>query len=62
MTKEEILAMQAGRELNIRIVEDVMEGKFFEDEIFGDTEFIRRFESGMGAHCLEAPFYGPLRH
>ena len=62
MTKEEILAMKAGRELNIKVVEDVMEGKFFEDEIFGDTEFMRRFGSEMGAHCLEAPFYGPLRH
>ena len=38
MTKEEILAMKAGRELNIRIAEDVMGYKFIEDEIFGDME------------------------
>ena len=62
MTKEEILAMKAGRELNIRVVEDVMGGKFIEDEIFGDTEK-RALDLlyGVGAHCLEAPFFGPLR-
>ncbi len=63
MTKEEILAMKAGRELNIRVVEDVMGGKFIEDEIFGDTEINELFGVPRGiGHCLESHFYGPLRH
>ena len=48
MTKQEILAMQAGRELNIRVTEDVMGCKFVEDKIFGDMEIC----NGV---------YGPLR-
>ena len=36
--KEEILAMKAGRGLNIRVAEDVMKRKFAQDEIFGDME------------------------
>lgn len=63
MTKEEILAMKAGRELNIRVSEDVMGCKFMVDAIFGDTESCKLLEP-------EIPFvqhagnqvYGPLRH
>ena len=63
MTKEEILAMTAGRELNIRVAQDVLGARFMVDEIFGDTEFCELFgvPKGIG-HCLESPFYGPLRH
>ena len=38
MIKEEILAMKAGRELNIRVAEDIMGRKSTKDEIFGDME------------------------
>jgi len=33
VTKEEILAMKVGKELNIRVAEDVMGCKFIEDKI-----------------------------
>jgi len=36
MTKEEILVAKAGRELNIRVAEDIMGYKFKQDEILGD--------------------------
>ena len=38
MTKDEILAMNAGRELNIRVAKHVMERGFAHDETFGDME------------------------
>jgi len=38
MAKEEILAMKPGRELNIKVAEDVMGHKVILDEIFGDVE------------------------
>ena len=38
MTKEEILAMKAGRDLNIIIAEDAMGCKFAQDELFGDMQ------------------------
>lgn len=38
MTKKEILAMEAGRELNIRVAEDVMGCKFVQDEFFGHMQ------------------------
>jgi hypothetical protein len=38
MTKEEILAMKPGRELNIAVAEVVMKHKVVVDEIFGDME------------------------
>ncbi|MFA4916392.1 MAG: DUF4125 family protein [Syntrophales bacterium] len=39
MTKEEeILAMEAGRDLDIMVAEDVMGCKFVKDEIFGDIQ------------------------
>jgi hypothetical protein len=38
MTKEEILAMKPGRELNIAVAEVVMRHKVIVDEIFGDME------------------------
>jgi len=38
MTKEEILAMKPGRELNIAVAEVVMKHKVIVDEIFGDME------------------------
>ena len=38
MTKEEILEMKAGRELNIGVAEEVMGCKFAQDEFFGDMQ------------------------
>ena len=38
MTEEEILAMKPGKELNIRVAEEVMGAKVIVDEIFGDME------------------------
>ena len=38
MTPEEILMMRAGRDLNIRVAEDVMGDRFVTDEIFGDIQ------------------------
>ena len=63
MTKEEILAMKAGRELNIIVAEDVMGGKFMVDEIFGDTvSRCHDFLYKTKGYCIEKPFFGPLRH
>ena len=44
MTKEEIMAMEAGRDLDVRVAEDVMGCKFVRDEIFGDIQI---YDSGM---------------
>ena len=38
MTKEEIIAMKPGRELNIAVAEVVMKHKVIVDEIFGEME------------------------
>ncbi|HUV59444.1 MAG TPA: hypothetical protein VMW09_04965 [Desulfatiglandales bacterium] len=38
MANEKILAMKAGRELNIRVAEDVMRYTFAQDEIFSDMQ------------------------
>lgn len=38
MTKEEILEMKMGRELNIRVAEDVMGCKFAQDDFWGDMQ------------------------
>lgn len=38
MTPEEILAMEAGKGLDIRVAEDVVGCKFVTDEIFGDIQ------------------------
>ena len=62
MTKEEILAMKAGRELNIRVAENVMGCKVIEDEIFGDTESCELLASEIKVSSLAGNFYGPLRH
>ena len=62
MTKEEILAMEVGRELNIRVAEDVMECKFIEDKILGDTESCKLLESETKVPSLAGNYYGPLRH
>ena len=63
MTREEILAMKAGRELNIRVAEDVMGFEFSEDEIFGDTESYKlsRRRTPL-ARFAGNQIYGPLRH
>ena len=44
MTKEEIMAMEAGRDLDVRVAEDVMGCKFVRDEIFGDIQI---YDNGM---------------
>lgn len=40
MTKEEILAMRAGRELNIMVAEDVIGCRVIHDQTYGDMEQI----------------------
>lgn len=62
MTKEEILGMKVGKELNIRVAEDVMECKFIEDKILGDTESCKLLESETKVSSLAGNYYGPLRH
>lgn len=62
MTKEEILGMKIGKELNIRVAEDVMGCKFIEDEILGDTESCELLESETEIPSLAGNYYGPLRH
>jgi hypothetical protein len=62
MTKEEILLMKAGRELNIRITEDVMGYKFIQDEIFGDMEICELLENEVKKPSLAGNYYGPLQH
>jgi len=62
VTKEEILAMKAGRELNIRVTEDVMGCKLIEDEIFGDMESCELLESETKISSLAGNYYGPPRH
>jgi len=51
MTKKEILAMKAGRELNIKVAEDVMGCKVAHDEIFGDME-----NYSNGVHSTLQPY------
>ena len=53
MTKEEILAMKPGKELNIKVAEEVMGHEIIVDEIFGEME--RRDEEDGGS------LYGPVR-
>lgn len=53
MTKEEVLAMKPGRELNIKVAETIMWNEVVSDEIFGDVE---RYIDGEGSSV-----YGPLR-
>ena len=62
MTKEEILGMNAGKELNIRVAEDVMGCKFIEDEILGDTESCELLESETEIPSLAGNYYSPLQH
>jgi hypothetical protein len=62
VTKEEIIGMKIGKELNIRVAEDVMGCKFIEDEILGDTESCELLESETEISSLAGNYYGPLRH
>jgi len=62
VTKEEILAMKVGKELNIRVAEDVMGCKFIEDKILGDTESCKLLESETKVSSLAGNYYGPLRN
>ena len=52
MTRDEILLMKAGRNLNICVSEEIMGTKVVHDEIFGDMEI---HDTDQGEH-----FYGPL--
>ena len=54
MTKEEILEMKAGRELNIRVAEEVMGCKFAQDELFGDMQACIDSEGNSVWATLEA--------
>ena len=38
MTRDEILAMEAGRSLNLRVSEEVMGNRVVSDDILGETE------------------------
>jgi len=51
MNKEEILAMKPGKELNIKIAEEVMGATYAQDEIFGDVE-----SYGRGAFSTLQPY------
>ena len=51
MTKEEILSLKAGRELNIKIAEEVMGHKFVQDETLGDME-----NHGQSVYGLLQPY------
>lgn len=53
MTKEEILAMEAGKELNAKVAEEVMGHQVILDEIFGNME---RYTDRAGTSI-----YGPLQ-
>jgi hypothetical protein len=55
MTKEEILAMKPGRELNIAVAEVVMKHKIIVDEIFGDME--RPIDEDSGSAWDTLPLY-----
>jgi hypothetical protein len=61
MTKEEILAMKAGRELNIRVAEDIMGCKVIQDEFFGDVESCQLLASDVKINALAGNYYGPLQ-
>ena len=52
MTRDEILALTAGRSLNVHIAEEVMGNRVVQDAILGDTE-IYTLENGE-------PVYGRL--
>jgi hypothetical protein len=61
LSREKILAMKAGRELNIRVAEDIMGRKFTHDEIFGDMESPQLLESDTETPSLAGNYYGPLQ-
>ena len=52
MTKDEVLSMQEGRELDILVSEIVMGNKMVVDEVFGDMEIHMNEKMGI--------VYGPL--
>ena len=52
MTRDEILAMNAGREMNILVSKEIMGNKVVHDDILGDTEILTT-EKGE-------PVFGPL--
>jgi hypothetical protein len=54
MTKQEILAMKSGRELNMKVAEKVMGYQVILDKTFGDME---RYVDGQGSSV-----YRPLQH
>ena len=62
MTQDEILAMTPGRELDVRVAEDVMGCRVVKDEIFGDTEGYKLFRDNVPAsRRLDNQVFGPLR-
>ncbi len=62
MTKEEILAMKAGRELNIRVAEEVMGCRVVQDGAVGDTEdYNLSGEEKPPSRSINNRIYGPLR-
>ncbi len=52
MTRDEILALKAGRSLNIRVAEEIMGNKVITDVILGETE--------IHATAQGEPVYGRL--
>ncbi|MFH1625019.1 MAG: hypothetical protein ABID54_07665 [Pseudomonadota bacterium] len=55
MNKEEIFAMEPGKELNTRIAEDVMGRKVIVDQIFGDLELYID-DDGNSIYCPLQPY------
>ena len=61
MTKKEILAMKAGRELNIRVAEDIMGRRVIQDDIFGDMEIQQLAENEVEIAAPGGNYYGALQ-
>ena len=55
MDKEEIFSMKPGKELDIRVAEDVMGHKVISDEIFGEMEIFVD-DKGNNVYCPLQPY------
>jgi len=61
MSRETLLKLIAGRELNIRVAEDVMGSTYVRDPILGDVESCRLSVSDTKTGPPAGHYYGPLR-
>ena len=55
MTRDEILAMKAGRSLNVRVSEEIMGNKVVSDAILGETE-IHTTAQGEAVYGIVLPY------